>query len=195
MRIIAGQHRGRKLLSPRGRGTRPITDRAKTALFSILAPRVQDARVVDLFCGTGSLGLEALSRGAAWCGFAERDAAAVQRLRRNIQAMGVAGRCRIWQGDAMRRLPRWLDGLDAPVDLAFVDPPYALAETWSWSYAVDRLFEPLGRRLAETGLAVFRCPGNLAVPDALGPLRVRDARRYGRMGLVFLMAAAVEGRQ
>ena len=131
MRIVAGQHKGRKLLGPKGQVTRPITDRAKTALFSILAAAVEGATVVDLFSGTGSLGLEALSRAAASCCFAERDRAAVDRLRRNIDAMGLAGRCTIWRGDVLRLLGHWLAGLAGDVDIAFVDPPYALARRLS----------------------------------------------------------------
>ena len=190
MRIIAGEFRGRRLLPPKGPATRPITDRVKTSLFSILGGSVAGAAVLDLFCGTGSLGLEALSRGAATCCFADREASALSRLRRNIRAMGLDDRCRVWRGDVMRRLPAWLAALEAPTDLAFVDPPYRLTETWRWSEAAERLFAPLAAGLAAGGQVVFRCRGDLDVPDPLDALRVRDRREYGRMALVFLERGA-----
>ena len=183
MRIVAGQHKGRKLLGPKGQVTRPITDRAKTALFSVLGSAVEGAVVVDLFSGTGSLGLEALSRGAASCCFAERAPTAVGRLQRNIDAMGLADQCRTWRGDILRLLGRWLAGLDGDVDIAFVDPPYALARRLSPEELTARIFAPLAGRLAPGGVVVFRCEGNLRLPDAFGPLCVRERRAYGKMTL------------
>jgi 16S rRNA (guanine966-N2)-methyltransferase len=186
MRIISGEHKGRRLLSPSGRSTRPITDKVKLALFNILGGSVEGAVVADLFCGTGSLGLEALSRGARLCCFAEADAAAVELLARNIQNMRLSDRCRIWHGDVLARLEAWLGGLGEPLDLAFVDPPYRLAEEWSWDQACGQLFAPLGTRLSQAGQVVFRCRKNLTVPEALGPLRVWRRRDYGKMSLLFL---------
>ncbi len=186
MRVVAGQFRGRRLLGPKGRATRPITDRVKTACFSILGEAVEQAVVVDLFCGTGSLGLEAVSRGAERCWFAERDPGAIDRLRRNIEAMGVGDRCVVWRGDVLRRLARWLRTLAEPVDLAFVDPPYGLVEQWRWCRAAGWLFDPLADHLAEEATVIFRCRRNIEVPTPLGPLCVRDRRDYGTMSLVFL---------
>ena len=186
MRIVAGEHKGRRLLPPKGCRTRPMTDRVKTALFDVLAGAADAAAVVDLFCGTGSLGLEALSRGAASCCFAERDPAAVDRLRRNVEAMGLADRCTVWRGDVMRHLRRWLATLADPIDLAFVDPPYALTERWRPGEAGERIFAPLADRLADDGLVVFRCRRNTPVGDALAPLCVRQRRDYGTMSLLFL---------
>ena len=99
MRVIAGSARGRKLLAVPGTGTRPITDRAKEALFGILAGRVRDARVLDLFAGTGSVGIEALSRGAAWCDFVELDGAAVRTIRANLERTGLAPMARVMRRD------------------------------------------------------------------------------------------------
>src|SRR3954463_11454418 len=90
MRIIAGEFRGRRLLPPEGDTTRPITDRAKQSLFDILAPRIEGSRVYDCFAGTGSMGLECLSRGAAAVTFFESDRSALARLRKNIDAVGAA---------------------------------------------------------------------------------------------------------
>jgi 16S rRNA (guanine(966)-N(2))-methyltransferase RsmD len=194
MRIIAGQHKGRSLLPPRGPVTRPITSRVKTALFSILADAAAEAVVVDLFCGTGSLGLEALSRGAKFCYFAERDRPALARLGRNIEAMDLAGRCRIWRGDVLRRLRLWLEDVSEPVNLAFVDPPYSLVERWRWDQAVERLFAPLAAKLADDGVVVLRCRRNINLPSALGPLGVHQKRDYGKMSLVFLSLSEAGGR-
>src|SRR2546421_10905270 len=95
MRIIAGEYRGRRLLAPEGQATRPITDRAKQSLFDILAPRIEGTVVYDCFAGTGSMGLECLSRGAAQAIFFERDRSAVGRLRLNVAALKVEARAQI----------------------------------------------------------------------------------------------------
>ena len=126
MRIIAGQHRGRRLAAPAGQATRPTADRVRQALFDMLwhAPwagreRVEDARVLDAFAGTGALGLEALSRGAAAATFLETDRAALAALRANIAACREEARCRVLPADATKP-PR----APAPCDLVFLDPPY-----------------------------------------------------------------------
>src|SRR5438105_14038385 len=99
MRIIAGEYRGRRLLAPEGDVTRPITDRVKQSLFDILAPRIEAATVYDCFAGTGSMGLECLSRAAERAIFFEADHSALARLRRNIEALRVADRTRVVAGD------------------------------------------------------------------------------------------------
>jgi 16S rRNA (guanine966-N2)-methyltransferase len=119
MRIIAGRWRGRKLVTPQGLATRPTADRVREALFSMLASRLgsfEGLRVVDLFAGSGALGLEALSRGAAHCVFVDSDRAAIEAIRANIAALGA--NAEILPGAAEHgRLP-------GPLDLAFLDPPY-----------------------------------------------------------------------
>ncbi len=186
MRIITGQHKGRSLLSPKSMTTRPITSRVKVALFNILAGAVDGAVVADLFCGTGSIGLEALSRGAKYCFFAEQDRQALDRLNRNIEAMDLSDRCRVWRGDILRYLRRWLEEIDKTIDIAFVDPPYALSEQWRPDQAVERLFAPLAAKLTDDGMVVFRCRRNIVLPDTLKPLSVSSRRDYGDMSLVFL---------
>ena len=119
MSIIAGQWRGRPLVAPSGSATRPTADRVREALFSMLASRIgsfEGLQVADLFAGSGALGLEALSRGAAHCVFVENDGAAVAAIRRNISSLGAAGEV-LPRGAAHAALPH-------PVDLAFLDPPY-----------------------------------------------------------------------
>ena len=127
MRIIAGRHRGRRLQAPAGTATRPTADRVRQALFDMLwyAPwagreRVEGAAVLDAFAGTGALGLEALSRGAARASFLETDRAALAALRANIAACREEGRCTVLAADATKPPPA-----PSPCSLIFLDPPYA----------------------------------------------------------------------
>jgi 16S rRNA (guanine966-N2)-methyltransferase len=119
VRIIAGRWRGRRLIAPPGHDTRPTSDRAREAIFSMLASRLgsfEGLRVADLFAGSGALGLEALSRGAAHCVFVDKDRAAIEAIRANIAALGASGE--VLPGGAEHvRIP-------GPLDLAFLDPPY-----------------------------------------------------------------------
>ena len=122
MRIIAGAWRGRSLDAPPGGSTRPTADRVRETLFSMLASRLgsfEDLRVADLFAGSGALGLEALSRGAASATFVESDARAAATIRRNAERLGATAQIRVLGGSALS-LPR-----SDPFDLVFADPPYA----------------------------------------------------------------------
>ncbi len=134
MRVIAGLAKGRRLTSP-GAATRPLTDRAKEALFSALGGLIPGARVLDLYAGSGSLGIEALSRGAGDATFVERDAAALRALRANLAAVDLGGRV---VGGAVER---FLDREAGEFDLAFVDPPWehSLASVETVLANVDRL--------------------------------------------------------
>lgn len=119
MRIISGKWRGRSLLAPPGEATRPTADRAREALFSMLTSRLgsfEELRVADIFAGTGALGLEALSRGAARCTFVERDREAIAALKANIQKLGADG------ADVRAQAAEGFAG--GPFDLVFMDPPY-----------------------------------------------------------------------
>ena len=121
MRIIAGEWRGRSIEAPPGRGTRPTADRVRETLFSMLVSRLgsfDDLNVADLFAGSGALGLEALSRGAASATFVESDPAAAAAIRRNADALGAANRARVLSGSALA-LAR-----SDPFDVIFADPPY-----------------------------------------------------------------------
>lgn len=187
MRILAGTYKGRKLLPPpRLATTRPITGRVKKSLFGMLSERLAAAVVVDLYCGTGTLGLEALSRGAARCYFGEKDRSVLSRLRRNIEAVGAGGVCVVWAGDVTHGLARRLQDVPAPVDLAFIDPPYAAVRAWSWPVIGRRLLAPLAACLAPDGLAVLRLPRTVELPARITGLEIRRRRRYGEMALVLL---------
>jgi 16S rRNA (guanine966-N2)-methyltransferase len=121
VRIIAGTWGGRRIQAPKGRGVRPTTDRVREAWMSALQPRIPGARVVDLFAGSGALGLECLSRGAADAVFVERAQASIGAIRANIEALGAKDRTRVIQADAAA----WAEKLGAgEFDLALADPPY-----------------------------------------------------------------------
>jgi 16S rRNA (guanine966-N2)-methyltransferase len=188
MRIIAGRYKGREILSPVGRETtRPITGLVRKSLFGMLGEDLTGQTVLDLYCGTGTLGLEALSRGAEHCWFADRDRSALHLLRRNLELLGAGDRGTIWPGDVVSRLAGWVGGLAGPVDVAFVDPPYADARRWDWALVGRAILAPLAGRLAEDGVAVLRLPGDVEVPGELSGLTAGRLRRYGDMLLVLLI--------
>lgn len=170
MRIVAGEYRGRRLTAPRGDGTRPTGDRVREALFSILGP-MAGLRVLDLFAGTGALGLEALSRGAEHATFVERDRRALAALHHNLDALGVPTEMvRVHPRDAAAFL-RDAGGRDDKYDLILLDPPYR---------DVDRLAPVLDaglRPLLREGTRV------VAETDRRQPLALNlplgDERRYG----------------
>lgn len=157
MRIIAGEFRSRRLESPRDDSvTRPIPDRVKESLFSLLRGHCEGATVFDAFAGSGAIGLEALSRGAARCVFVERHREIAELLRANIQTLGVQDRAEVFVGDALgagaiSRCPQ-------PVHLVFVDPPYALVEEPVGWRRVSAMMEQLIARLDGTGFACLRTP-------------------------------------
>src|SRR5687768_141726 len=124
VRIIAGEFRGRRLLAPKTDATRPITDRVKQSLFDILARLIPEATVYDTFAGTGSMGLECLSRGAARVTFFEADRSAATLLQRNISTLDVDARSKIVTGDLFRRFETQRPQPPNVVDLIFLDPPY-----------------------------------------------------------------------
>ena len=188
MHIMAGQFKGRKLLPPKGsKTTRPITALARKSLFGMLEAWLPDAVVLDLFAGTGTIGIEALSRGAELCCFAERDGQALARLRRNIDTVGASGRCTVWGGDVYAGLAGRLKRLGRPVDVAFVDPPYAQSRTWAWPETIRQLFAPVAAVLAHDGLVVVRTGGPLVdVPPSIAGLVVKRVKRYGDMHITFL---------
>ncbi len=168
MRIIAGAARGRTLVGPKGLVTRPMTGRAREALFSILAQMVPGARVLDLYAGTGSLGLEALSRGAESVAFVERDRRALTALRRNVATIDLGGEV---IGDDVER---YLEKSDSIFDLVFVDPPYALS--LASVQEVLRKLEPL---LGAGATVVIHRRVGEEPPVEAGRLHLSDERTYG----------------
>jgi 16S rRNA (guanine(966)-N(2))-methyltransferase RsmD len=186
MQIIGGAFKGRRLLPPPGRETRPITGSVKKSLFGMLGEDLTGMTVLDLYCGTGTLGLEAISRGAARCAFAELDRAVIARLKRNIEMVGASGRCVVLAGDVEANLASWLKDLGWKFGVAFVDPPYETARRWSWAAATDKVFAPLGGCLEGDGVVALRLPSQVEPPERLGPLAAFRLRRYGDMVLALL---------
>ena len=173
MRVIAGRLGGRVLQAPRGTATRPTTDRVREALFSILGERVVGARVLDLFAGSGALGIEALSRGASYAVFLDSSRAAVAAIKKNLAQLGLVG-----QG-AVLNLPlsraRAALGAERPFDIVFCDPP------WSDTTPAARLVQKLSTEIMSPGaLLVFEHRSSAAF-DLSGeaPLMETDRRVWG----------------
>ena len=186
MRIIGGRFKSRALVAPAGRGTRPTADRVRESVFNVLehadwSTGLGGRRVLDLFAGAGALGLEALSRGAAFALFVDTDTAARGAIRDNIEALGLYGATRIHRRDATDLGARPA-GLGEPFDLVFLDPPYGkgLGEK-----ALARLAP--GRWTAPGAIMVFEC-GQAEAPPALGFERI-DERAYGPAKVLFLKAS------
>ena len=176
MRIIGGQFRGRPIIAPKGMVARPTADRTREALFNILASRAdvefEGARVIDLFAGSGALGLEAMSRGAAWCLFVETDAAARGAIRDNIEALGLFGTTRIHRRSAAELGPKPA-GVGPPFTLAFLDPPYG-KELCAPAMSILRD----GGWLRD-GAVVVAEQGKDETPVAVDGFTEDDRRRYG----------------
>jgi 16S rRNA (guanine966-N2)-methyltransferase len=189
MRIVAGRFRGRPIATPTHDGLRPTSDRVREAVFNILAHgmdgfTLEGARAVDLFAGTGALGLEALSRGAAFCLFVETDAAARGLIRTNVEAFGLTGESKIFRRDATDL------GSAGPRDvvtLAFLDPPYdqGLTDT-----ALASLVS--GGWLAPGAVVVIEERSSAVVQLPPGLIEA-DRRRYGDTQVIFARFAAAAG--
>ena len=172
MRIIAGSAKGRRLVGPSGLDTRPLTGRAKEALFSSLGGFVIDADVLDLYAGSGSLGLEALSRGAASVVFVERDRRALAALRHNIDAVGLGGVVRA------ATVEDYLISCREAFDLVFLDPPYALDDE-----SVTAIMDLVAPVLAGGGVAVLHRRRGGPTPTVPEGLHLLESRRYGDVEL------------
>jgi 16S rRNA (guanine966-N2)-methyltransferase len=175
MRVIAGTARGIVLAAPRDRATRPIADRVKETLFAILGDRVVDARVLDLYAGSGAIGIEALSRGAARATFVELAHHALEAVRENVRRARVEDRAIVRAADVMRFLA------SAPEDryeLAFVDPPYAERDILA---PLERLVPHLGPGATVVVKHFWRSP-----PPTIDGLVSWRERRFGETGLRFL---------
>jgi len=176
VRVIAGELRGQRLVAPRGWRVRPTSDRVREAIFSALGERVAGARVLDLYCGTGALAIEALSRGASHATLVDRDTRAALG---NVERLGLRERVELARGDASRWLAARGEDPEAPrFDLVFVDAPYRLADRVGQELDthLPRLLAGGGRAIVESGA---RSPLRLA---SMEPLR---RRRYGAADVAF----------
>ena len=187
--MIAGELKGRPLLAPRGWSVRPTSDRVREATFSALG-EIEGARVADLFCGTGALGIEAISRGAEHATFVDRDTRAVFG---NVEALGLRERSELIRADVTRWLKRLhgegehvLAG-EAAYDLVFCDPPYRLADALG-----PQLDTRLPGLLAEGGRLIFESPASR--PMRIGSLKRLRQRRYGGTDISIYAKAGTERR-
>ncbi len=182
MRVISGKARGKKLLPVPGMDTRPTTDRVKESVFNIIQNSVRDARVLDLFAGTGQMGIEALSRGAAHCDFVDHDKTAQGVIRKNIDAARVAEQARLAGGDFGSFVAGCKKGA---YDLIFLDPPYGGKLLQDAIRAIER-FDILSR----TGIIVCES----AVGDTVEThLAVGRTYRYGTIQITILSHQQEDG--
>ncbi|HEX2302033.1 MAG TPA: 16S rRNA (guanine(966)-N(2))-methyltransferase RsmD [Gaiella sp.] len=168
MRIIGGTHRGRRIAAPKGIDTRPTGDRVREALFNLVGP-VEGASVLDLYAGSGALGLEALSRGARRCVFVETDGGACRVIRENLDALGLVGGI-VERRDALAVL-REERSAGRRHDLLLLDPPYQ-----QWPSLEQKLAELVPAVVAETGMVVVETDAHL---EPTLPLDLQTTRRYG----------------
>ncbi len=172
MRVITGTARGRKLGELKGQETRPTTGKVKEGVFSALQFDLEGRRTLDLFAGTGQLGIEALSRGAASCTFVDRRKDAAELVRNNLAACGLAERAQVVCADAMG----YLTSLRTKYDLIFLDPPYA-------DDVLERAVAHIARFdiLAPHGIMVAECPAEKTLPALSAPYGIYREYRYGRI--------------
>ncbi len=178
MRVIAGSAKGRALDAPRGGATRPATDRIRESLFAILDPVLEGARVLDLFAGVGTLGIEALSRGAARVTFVERSADALTALRKNVATTGLGERSEIVAANVLAFFDESIAG---PYDLVFCDPPFADVAILEATLAHPHLTAALAPEAYVVARVLKKHQPNIP-----GPARVLRVKEIGEETLLFL---------
>ena len=172
VRIIAGSRKGARIFAPKGSATRPTSDRVRENVFNIVAPWIEDARVLDLYAGSGAMGLEALSRGAASAVFVEADEHAARAIERNLDKLRLTG-ARVVRHDAVTALAQEV-AAGREYDLVLLDPPYAMTD-------YGALYRYLPTVLAEDGLVVLETTARAEAE--LQGLVLRLERRYGSTGV------------
>ena len=183
MRVITGRAKGRKLMSVPGDSTRPITDRAKSALFSILSDWIEGTRVLDLFGGTGAVGIECLSRGAAYAHFIDNNRKAVETIEANLKHTGLAREATVERNDSFTFLERYRG---EPFDFIYVAPPQ-YQDLWRKALL---LIDARPELTAEYATIVVQIHPVEDKPVELGRLQEYDRRKYGSVMLLFYADAA-----
>lgn len=182
MRVIAGRYRSRPIVAPRGSATRPTSDRLRETLFNILAPRIEGSRFADLYAGTGAVGIEALSRGAAEVWFAEKAAPAIGAIRGNLRTLGIGGGIHVGEKGVWALLTGLLRS-SAQVDLVFLDPPYedlaAYGSTLQW------LGEEGTSVLAAGAMVIAEHASRTELGETYGRLRQTRRLKQGDAALSF----------
>ncbi len=180
MRVIAGTAKGRRLIAPEGLDTRPVTSKIKEALFNIWQMEIAGADFLDLFAGSGSIGIEAMSRGAKRVVFVEKDWRAVNAIKQNLSTCKFQEGCRVYRDDVFRRIERLKEDGDM-FDIIYLDPPFA----------IDNIFLPVLEALSSG--EILACEGTLAIrarrekemPDAIGALKKFKQKHYGLSSVHF----------
>jgi len=174
MRIISGQFRGRKLKTLEGMNTRPTADRVKESLFNILNSKVYDSKVLDLFAGSGALGLEALSRGAESCVFVDSSKEAINIIKENIKLCKIEEKSKVINKDYLEVLK----STNEKFDIIFVDPPY--------SKGIEiRVLENVKNILSDKGIVIIETDQTDITPEEINGLVKYDSRKYGRTIISF----------
>ncbi|MBQ9097070.1 MAG: 16S rRNA (guanine(966)-N(2))-methyltransferase RsmD [Clostridia bacterium] len=176
MRVISGSARGAKLKTIEGNDTRPTTDKVKGAIFNILANDVYGKKVLDLYAGSGALGIEALSRGADMAVFAEKNAAAVEIIKKNLEHTKLVDKAKILKNDVFAVIKT----ASEKFDLIFLDPPYADELAGTTIKAIDE-----AKILADGGIIIAETDDGQTLPETVGELRLYDKRKYGRVNINF----------
>lgn len=184
MRVIAGKYRSRSLRSLRGQAMRPTSDRLRETLFNILGPAVAGAVFVDLYAGTGAVGIEALSRGARTAVFVENHRPAVELIRANLRELGIESGAEVLAGDALRGLRR-LASRGLVADFIFADPPYADAR--AYTEVLDWLGE--NDLLASDGVLILEHAARHPLSDGGGRMKKSRTMRQGDAALSFYRRA------
>ncbi|MBR1423733.1 MAG: 16S rRNA (guanine(966)-N(2))-methyltransferase RsmD [Ruminococcus sp.] len=172
MRVITGSCRGKKLKTLEGTDTRPTSDMVKEAVFSIIQFELPEANVLDLFAGSGQLGIEALSRGAKHCVFVDKNPEAVKIVRENVSDCGFVKQSRILGMDS----PEYLKTAKSGLDIAFVDPPYRMG-------LIEKVLPLLEGKLNEGAFVICEHERELTLPDEFGRLTLHKRYRYGKIAL------------
>lgn len=192
MRIIAGTNKGMRLLPPKGNDTRPITDRVKESLFSILYTKsmLEDVVVADLFCGTGSMGLEALSRGAKFCIFIDGSRQVTQILNQNVEKAKFLAESKTVCANILKvgAAPTPEYGL---YDLVFCDPPYKMSENCGSGSKIAKLMELIDLQVNAGGMVTLRTHLRSLIKDRYGELEKIDQREWGNMKIAFFQKTTV----
>jgi 16S rRNA (guanine966-N2)-methyltransferase len=190
MRVIAGTYRSRQLLAPKGVQTRPTSDRLRETLFNILAPRMEGCRFVDLYAGTGAVGIEALSRGAGHVWFAENAPPAIAAIRQNLAALKISRGFTLEDRGVGAMLQR-LGKLTQPIDLVYLDPPYEATEEYEGT--LNFLGSSRGRLLlAPDAVVVVEHSSKAKLAARYGALEHTHLRRQGDAALSFFAVPAAE---
>ena len=175
------------MFSPKTQASRPITDRVKESLFSVLYnyDLPGEATVADLFCGVGSLGLEALSRGAKFVTFIEKDPMIIETLKKNIEKAGFVRQSKVVRANAFKAAAPVGSG-GAQYGLVFIDPPYAATQDVGANSALSGLLDVLGMQVTDDGMVIVRTRRDVSLLQEYGQFRIADRREWGTMAVTIL---------